>query len=440
MEEGRDVSEQTVAPPRWKVAAETAVLTAAVPALGLALTPQDPFFLGARFPWLELAPLLVGLRHGAAPGILAAGLLSLGVLLAGGPRATPIDDFPVHHGLALLVAGLLAGEFADLWSRRQRRLTTLIDYHRARLRAFSRSFQVLKASHDMLQQEVSANPQSLRDVLAALRAQLGPGAGGELPLVGPAGEGILALFSEFGRIQMATLFPVDAQGELRVEAAARLGEGFRVDPSDPMIDEALRTRRLVSVGAEFRGREQETVLLAAVPIVDVSERVWAVVAVEEMLFTALQAETLNLLAVLAGRVGDLLASTGDDTSDRNQLRLEIKRAVADARDHGLPTSLVRISGDDPQRLRALFAFLVEHRRGVDRAFMIEEAGAPLVIMLLPLTDEAGLNGFAIRLEALLRERLGGSSQELGLAVASRVLRLSQDPAEVLPSLGREVAA
>ena len=69
-------------PPRWLVWAETLVLTAAPPSLGLWLSPRDPLFIDARFPWLVLAPLLLGLRHG-----FARALASTLVLCAGGRQS-----------------------------------------------------------------------------------------------------------------------------------------------------------------------------------------------------------------------------------------------------------------------------------------------------------------------------------------------------------------
>jgi hypothetical protein len=61
------------------------------------------------------------------------------------------------------------------------------------------------------------------------------------------------------------------------------------------------------VTLSIRDASDGTSVLAAIPLTDVSCRARAVVAVREMPFVALHAETLELLAVLGGRLGDSIA-------------------------------------------------------------------------------------------------------------------------------------
>jgi hypothetical protein len=421
----------------WQVWLETLVISAVVPAMGRWLAPADPFFLAAPVSWAVLAPLLVGLRHGSVPGLGSAALLIGCVAVARQRGWVALPEFPAQLSLALLIVGLLAGEFSDLWNRRQRRVAAMVEYHRTRLEEFSRSYQVIKASHDMLQQEVAADPQSLRDALASLKKRLVE-ARNEND-ISIAGQTILSLFADFGRVQVASLFWVEQNGELSNTRPIRIGEGSAVDVGDPMIQAALRGKRVVSIGAEFRGREGETDLLAAIPLCDVSDRVWGLVAVREMLFTAFQGETLRLLSVMAGHMGDILAFR-NDAPDGEQFAREIRRALVDGRRFGLHSSVVRITAKNEERFEVLFRELMTQRRGLDRALTVANGGTRSLLMLLPLTDEAGLDRYKERLQGMLKARMGTDVGEADLKVVGGVLESEKGAAELVGPLDASLAA
>jgi hypothetical protein len=399
-------TQHDAAPPRgWSVWIETLVITLIPPLLGHFLAGGDPFFAQARFPWLVLSPLLLGLRHGPGPGVTSAALLAGAMLLAHRWSWTLSREVSAQPILALLVVGLVAGEFSGMWGRRQRRLSGALDYQRRLLAEYTRTYQVVKSSHDLLLSRLETNHPSLRDALGAVRRRLGDLGRGDAPF-GGAADTILELLAEFGQIQVAALFAVEG-GVLRQPAVAQLGAGPPIAANDPMIAAALATRSLASIGLELRGRETRTQLLAALPLCDVSGRVWGLVAVREMLFVAFESDTLKLLAVVAGHLGDMLALHGQ-VSNRERFQREVRRGLADVRVHGLPCSLVRLAGPPDEAMASLCRDVVAQCRVLDRALVLEEAAARALLLFLPLTDSAGVLRVRERIEGLAAAHFGGT--------------------------------
>ncbi|MBA1146378.1 GAF domain-containing protein [Ectothiorhodospiraceae bacterium WFHF3C12] len=393
----------------WLVWAEALGLGLLAGFGGLWLRPDDPMMTGEPFPWIVLPPLLVALRYGFARG-LAAVLTLTAVVLALWPVPADMDDYLAFLGMMALV--LMAGEFRDAWDRHRSQTQRLADYSRARLDEFSRAHHLLRISHDRLEQRLAGTARSMREALVDLRRTFAAVAISDDPLLESA-EQVLALFGDYGRLQVASLHKVDATGRAIARALASLGDMPRVDPQDPLLRAALRSRKLVSVApADLQALEGETGtdLVAAIPLEDTEGRLIGVVAVRQMPFFALTEESLRLLAVLGGHIADLLTAAAQapepDPAAQTFYR-ELWRAEADARSVGLASTVVRFSFADAELAEEVMRVLEEARRGLDSLWRAEtEGGAPLLLALLPCTDEAGYSGYIDRINALMRERTG----------------------------------
>jgi polysaccharide biosynthesis protein PelD len=306
------------ASPAWQAWLETTGLALAIVAVGALVDRRDPFLLQRGFSWLVLAPLLAGLQYGSTHGLVCAGLQAL--LLAVGWRSgvVQVPDSVAATVLGWLVSGLLAGEFRDAWSRRVHRAQARAEHLRIRLEALGRSYLTLKISHDRLQREAPAKPESLRDALAAFRRELAeePAA----PSIHTLADRILALFADHAFARAATLHPVDAKGRPG-PAVASLGQAAEVE-NDPLVRRAARS----AVTASVREGHDGAAVLAAVPLVDARGRVHGVVAIREMPFVAFHSETLELLAVLGGRLGDCISRA--QAPARTPTASEVQRPAA----------------------------------------------------------------------------------------------------------------
>lgn len=439
--------------PTWQSWLETAALAAAAVIACALLSGGDPLLLPRGLAWITLAPLLAGLRFGSSYGVACGGAQLVAVAIAsrwGIWNAGPTSEI----ALGWLLAGLIPGMFRDGWIRRLHRLQARTDEQRLRLEGLARSFHALRASHDRLQRETPGSPSTLREALQAFRRELTDRASEES--LDSLAARILGLFRDRAFARAATLHWVDDEGGSG-PAAASLG----ATPNDhPGVDEAL-VRHAARLGevVSVRDHPEGSAVLAAVPLVDVGGRVHAVVAIRDMPFLALHAETLALLAVLGGHVGDVLArvqppsSRGlDATSPERSFWSDVSRSMLEARRYGVPTSLAIVELESPATTtlhaeRVLARRIATERRLTDEAEVFVSAnGEARIAFLLRLADEVGLKSYLARVERLAREE----AQELGVRAQIRAIgwplassSLPRDPAKLeatLDALLRDGAA
>jgi hypothetical protein len=424
-------------PPGWLAWLETSGIALALLALGW-LMHRDPLFLTRPFPWPLLAPLITGLRYGFAHGFAAAFALCLGLAAAWRLHLYDTTAFPASYALGLLLTGMIAGEFCDMWARRLRRLHLVNDYRRIRLDEFTRAYHVLKVSHDRLEQRVAGGTLSLREALATLQRQL---TAAEMhrdqPLYGLSSR-ILDLFASYAWLQAAALYPV---GDERIADApcATLGTATPLLPDDPLVDEALAHRKLVSVRPGEGALVGHSNLLACLPIVDVQDRVWAVLAVREMLFVAFHEDNLRLLAVLGGHIGDLLTRREEGGAEGGvspaAFLRHVERAVSDRRRHGVPAMLLGMILENPETAGALAQRMTSQRRGLDQIQVLtNRRGRTTLLLLMPITGDKGVNGYLARLE---QQEKSGTLADAGLVVHRRALGRRDEAAPLVAEIKRQ---
>ncbi|MEJ2673919.1 MAG: PelD GGDEF domain-containing protein [Acidihalobacter sp.] len=420
----RDSFSQLQRPKAYWSLLETVLITAALPIFGLWLRPDDPFFLHADFPWLVLAPLLPALRYGFVYGFGSA--LSLATLIALGWRLHwfPMPYFPGSFVLGLLVVGMVAGEFSDLWARREAREHTVANYQRQRLDEFTRAYHMLRVSHDRLEQRLAASSQSLRLSLVQVRRLLFATPADQSMLEGAA-EAIMGLFADFGWVQVAELYALH-EGQPDAEPLARLGQSDALRADDPLVREALHSGELVSVRSEDLAslpRDTNGVLVA-VPFVDVNGEIWALLTIHEMPFVAFQQQNLMLLAVLGGYIADQFvaakgrAGIADSTS--SDFVRDAERALIQRRRFGLPSMVQTVAIDNAAQEDNLIGILSGQVRGLDRLWIQHSAAqTPVLFMLMPLTNEAQGVSYRTRIGRQLREVYGVEADVLGVTFQGR---------------------
>ncbi|MCG7591628.1 MULTISPECIES: PelD GGDEF domain-containing protein [Halomonadaceae] len=413
--------------PRWLRYLETLIITLALPVIGWIINPNDPLLLGSGLTWLlAIAPLLVGMRYGFALGFVSA-LLSVtimgleGVWYHGDLFVERAQRLPI--AIALILVGMVAGEMADVWRRRLQQMAILHRAQSTRLEEFVRHYQLLRVSHDQLAERLAANPFTLRDALRALEEKFLSLASHQDPLA-QHGDELLGFLALHARIQQAVLLPVDQQQRLMPQAAMWFGGETALDWHDPMLMACLEQRRMICLkSAMAQGINIDNApLLAVVPLMDVEEQIYAVVAVTAMPFIDFHRGHLHLLAVLGAQLGDMLRHTqcSSQGSGGHQRSL-VAQWVRHAREHQLTSLLVAIdfaeSLSDAQLHQAVDN-VAQQQRGLDRSWMVCQAGLPRrLYVLLPLTQPRAFTIYAERLQ----ERL---ASEPGLGEACQAIRLS----------------
>jgi polysaccharide biosynthesis protein PelD len=399
---------------------ESAVLALLVPFIGAWISRRDPLFVRGPFPWQVVAPLIAGVRYGFAAGFGCAALIvfiMLGAWEGVLPLQFPSEEFPAQLSVGLLIVGMLAGEFCDLWKRRLQSLETEQLQLQRRFDGFARTYQALRVSHDLLESRVAGATSTVREGLRALAET-------SLPHVDAAASAqrILDLFASSCDVRIAAVY-LCAEGDTLPETpTASLGEVV-TKLHHPLIEEALRRRAVASATPSLQGGDVEGDLLIAAPFIDLDDRLRGLLVVRDMPFMAFDDEMLRRIAVLAGRIGDLLGADrdvrGDDHAAVAAFTRDVRRALRDRRTHGLVAGVVRF-GVPARADVAVTQVLCGERRTTDRALATGAAeGGSTVTVLLPLTDEVGIARYLERIEAQLQARTGVSLADSGVQIVYR---------------------
>ena len=424
MDETQQITDaKTRVPPALKWL-ETLLITGFFLAFSLWHRPEDPFYLDGSFPWPALAPLLVGLRYGFFMALVSALILiaALGFQL----RTTGIapQAFPYVWAIGVLGISLVAGEFRDYWERQRQKLEASNDYRGSRLEEFTRNYYLLKVSHDRLEQQLAGSSSSLREALRRFYSQVSDT--GLAGLNQQSATLMLQLLMRYGQLQVAGLYSL-TDGRPGDKPLATVGRFHDIDPRDPLLQHALKERKLVSVQTEFRQRidELDTDLLAAIPLIDSEDRFVGICVIEAMPFFSFEPRSLRLLAILAGHMADVAheqteVAAGGSLEWRS-FRRHLARVGRDAERFSLPGALVGLRLPEGQTGQAIADYVQNIRRGLDVVAEHHASGKRYLVVLMPLTDELGLAGYLHRLDDGLREQIGHRTSDL---VTPRTLQIS----------------
>jgi hypothetical protein len=401
---------------------ETLAMVIGLPVLGYWIRPADPLFVHAGFPWLILAGLLPALRYGFAHGFFSALVLNGYLGAAAHFHILGVEHFPLEYGIGILLCSMLAGEFTDLWTKRIDQQHIVNDYQHMRLEEFTRSYHLLKVSHDRMEHRLAAGTVSLREALMGLRRRLMQSRGCEA-LNLESGGYILQLFADYVAVRVAAVYRVDPSGAIVPDPVASLGHQ-RYGTQHEIVRYAIQEGCLMSIRDVLeQAPEAHNGPLAAVPIIDVNRCVHGVVVIEDMLFLSMQEENLRLLAVIGGHVGDILslaAIRGGDADSAHFMR-ETRRAIMNFRYHGLPAMLVRMELPEGEVGREIETLLRRQRRGLDCLWARERRSRRTLLLLMPLTGLAEYEGYCKRVEDILREHFGRQGSDLHLTITPHAI-------------------
>ncbi|MGY2283864.1 PelD GGDEF domain-containing protein [Pseudomonas gingeri] len=411
---------RAIGPASWL---ETFLVTALVIGFGLWLTPEDPLQVQGEFPWSVLAPLLLGVRYGFVRGLISASLLVAAFFVLRQAGLEGYAQVAPSYIVGVLVCGMLVGEVRDLWERRLLRLQMANEYRQYRLDDFTRAHQILRVSHDRLEQRLAGSDQSLRSSLLGLRDRLRAAPNGDDSLILLA-EPVLTLLGQYGSLRVAGLYRVEqARGTAPVlTLLAATGTMGPLDNKDLLVRLCLEREELVSVREELidaGGQAAVSSLQACIPLVDTHGRMLAILAVRQMPFFAFQERTLSLLALLAGHIADLLHYDPQvlqlESADAQHFTRQLKRSLVDVERHGLSGCLYAFELTQPNdELARLFE---RSQRGLDlHLTLVNDRGHALLLVLLPLTSAEGAEGYMARLGKLIHEHFGMTVDLAGLGV------------------------
>jgi hypothetical protein len=419
---------------RIQAVIETIVITALVPAIGVFANPVDPFYLSTGFPWLAVAPLLIGLRHGSTLGLASAVALDIGLAVAWRTQIVPLQDFPGDAMLGLLAMAMLSGLFSDAWKREIRRLNAAFREMRGQVDQLSRYNFLLELSHERVEAQLARPVPSLHKALTAARALAASGSSPSLDLVG---RSMVEVFASYCMVEDAALVAV--QGGIPAGApVATHGTpaAFRAD--DPLVAAALRSGRLAYVPRVERNEgatSEASPWLLVLPLVDTAGHAQGVLCVRSIPFFAFERQNLGTLAMLGGHFADLIALGGDalapEAARRRQFEVRLARALIDYQELQTASAVVHLVLQHGTPIADILDVLVESA--------LDDFEFPLVVrrangdlhgfFVLPHTEhDAAGRAARTRLERITKQELRLGIEEAGGRLASHALKTRADVA------------
>ena len=430
------------------LAPENAVLRAqwlevfAIPLLAIALAwlgqPGDPSLAGASFPWLWLAPILVALRYGVTPGLLASIAILGNWLLARQIGLAP-NEFATgsFFGGGLMV--LLCGEFSDVWRDRNQRMEETYLYVTERLSRLTKRHLLLNLSHDRLEQDMLARPGSLRDALARLRTIAIKSSGAEVEM--PGATGLLQLLSQYVNIESAALYTLVPRGpDLALgTCVARIGDPEPLVADDELLLLALENSSLAHIASQDVSLNTHTRQLVVAPLIAGNGAMIGVVAVTRIPFFSLNVENLQMMSVMLAYYADNIRVAPEVHALQTQLPSmpalyaeEFVRMMHMQKRIRISSHIVVMTYGGSRREEIPAEFL-RVKRGLDLYWKTTVNGNPTIIILMPFTSSSAKDGFLLRTEDWLKSRFGGSFESLGIEL--RVVDFAhEDPLAVLADL------
>lgn len=416
---------------------EVTVITLSAVALGIFFQHDDPFQIRGEFPWIWLAPVLLALRYGVAPGFVSS-LLLIAVWQLMDYLSETREVFPEQFFLGGLIMVLVCGEFSAVWSTRLRRAEETNQYLDERLSRITLRHLLLRLSHDRMEQEILTKPVTLRDALGGLRQLTAEQSDARLPAAAPLAQ----LLTQYCQLESAAIFvPKDGGGYARVCA---VGEPPELSADDPLLCYALEQKTLSHLQLEgvAEGALASPYLVVA-PILTSEKTLLGVLAIERMPFLALNAENLQMLSVMLGYYADCVNDAGSTRKFKAVLpaapadfAAEFSRLLHLQRAFGINSYIVALPFDNDEHGRQAVANLTRIRRGLDVAWQVTVGGRVWTVNLMPLANGAAVEGYLLRIESMLQDYIQIGLEEWRLTP----IRIGLDEADPLESLKNTLGA
>lgn len=373
--------------------AEVLLLSVAVAVAGIYFSPDDPLRTrSGGFSWPLLLPVLFGLRYGFTQALAGSVLLLLLTAVGAPSTSEALPSFSYIVGL-LIVSGI-AGEFRDGWYRRLGQLNYQSHYARERMEEFTRAYHALKLSHDQLEQQSAGAVSSLRGSLNELQHILFQNdcrqSGNPLSF---CAQSLFDILKQFSGFKVAALYPVNKR-RIGPEALVKTGSISTIDRHDPMVAEAMATGQVVSLRSRLDvldATSHRSKYLAAIPFSDFEGTIHALLVIEDLPFFAFHEKNLQMLAILAGRIADIVTSAGQvhhvSGMQSFEFRAQLQRCREDARQYDISSQLVSFRFADDAIADRILDNLYTAIRGTDAYTHVENSdGNRVILALLPLTD------------------------------------------------------
>jgi hypothetical protein len=420
---------------------ETLLITIITFVIEYSLNLDGTFTSEVDYPWCVLAPLLIGLRYGFIYGFTSALLYVLLILSSSYIELIEMESFPTGLSVGLLLTGMIAGEFRDIWRKRNYQLEVEDLYKENRLAELSKRYQLLQISHNLMEQKVLGSPISLRSILMRLKESMPQSEINNGSSLSGISNNLISLFGEYGGVQVASLYQVvnlDEYVKIDDEPIGIMGRPIPVTNKNSLVQETLRTGNTIIATKEL-SQEDEGVI-AVVPIVNTHQEVLALLTINDMEFVDFNYKTFDLLTLIGGYIGDAASNigltNGTISFTRENFHYHIKRSLLDVKKCDIGVSLLVLNVRNKVDFRHIYEIVRHNSRNLDQFWVpgqLERAST--ICILMPLTEESGVAKYIERIKTLYSEK-NMCFTDSGISVYVKGLSKNQTSRDVLEYISR----
>lgn len=383
---------------------ESIVITLVPLGVGFLFFPEDPFLIHAQFPWLWLATVLVALRYDIGFSILSVTLVAT-VFTIAQKLGYVAPEFPKVFFFGGLMLAMLCGQFRSIWGDRLRRATQLSDHATERLEQISRSYYVLRLSHDRMEQNLITKPVTLRGALTDLRRLLSLH-GGEL--TPDNAKRFLSLLSQYCTLEGASLHLVKGK-DLEETPIATIGQTSDFNRNDELVNRALEKGATSYHAINELTVEEKSRYLVVTPLIVSDGKLLGLLLIEKMPFLSLNRENLQVLGVLLGYFADQVYAARSASSILTaypdcppEFAAETLKLARMKKDFNIEGALVSIGMMPDPRREEVFARLQRLQRGLDYLWRTTSGDVEMIVTLMPFAGRVSVEGYLARISLTVK--------------------------------------
>jgi polysaccharide biosynthesis protein PelD len=415
----------------WKLL-ETVIISTIVIAAALYFRPGDPLFVTGPFPWILLAPIIMGLFYGLSYGVISLILVFL-TLNYFEPSQLIRTDLASFYLLGCVVVTFVCGEFSSFWRDRLRQIKENNRYIESRMDNLSRAYYTIRLSHDRLEKSLINKPVTLRSALLEVRQNF---LQHPTPLDPDTVNKFLELLSQYCSLDKASMYRVK-NNQVQDEMLGQIGAGTTLHKDDPLIRESLEDLETLYHAINETAGVEQSHYVAVSPLITSSGECLAILLIEEVSFWALNETTLKTLAMLMTYFADDIIAYKRSVALLKkfpecplEMASELTKLIHLKKSINLDSSLVGFRLDKKYRHYNMAYEMLRQRRGLDFAWQTTVGKYDALIMLLPLAGPSAVDGYIERMREMLQQQFGIKSlSESGIVI--RVINLYVERPDII---------
>jgi len=376
---------------------ETSIVFSVYLLVGYLLNPDDILILKSKLPLITVIMAIITLFHGISSGVLA--IFIMGIAMKFGYSEFLYLDF-----LRELVLVLIFGEFHYYWNRQIYKQSVEGSFTKTKLKELSKSFYMLKISHDQIEESYILKPMSLRNSIKNIKQYFVDG------FEEKCYDSFLQLLQKNFNVERSYLATLESDDTLNVLSQTHNDTTLNAD--DLMVKSAIEKKVPIYVSSsdEYSGSQY----LAVMPII-IDDEMRGLFVIEKMPFLSFNKDTLISVLILTTYLYNELnkITTLKEIEDflpgfDNSFQFEMYQYYNMSKIHDVRSTVLIFKSTDELKIHVLYDEIKKGRRGIEVLERFATKDMVGIILLFPITGKMTISGFVNRMFNLMHYENDGT--------------------------------